>query len=275
MTSRHEQHLSCSNGYSEEQWVDFVLGNLSHAKRQLLEQHLAGCRACRQHVEEWGDLLADHGQLAWSNKAQGTAAALYSAGEQAAEGLEQPYLSEKHMRSLQRHVKQQARWHQLKTKLSEHKYVTGGVAAAVLLLALIFAPQEPAQKKPAHVDQYVLDHEPGAMSFVNAINSARYRVETAEGQNSSGYIWLKDDLSEAFLWLENLPQIGLNDYQAWAISGEQANSLGIIQVVGSEGHLYMDMPLLHPSDLITLTVEPKGGSLSPTSEQILLIVKQK
>lgn len=275
MSRINEQRQICRERYEEEQWVDFLLGNLTHMKRQQLEQHLADCPACRQHVEQWGELLTERGEVMWSSGRQQSNFTAFSDNEPTATDDAANGLPEKHLLSLRRHVKQQARWYKLKKKVSEHKYMSGIAAAAVLLLMLPFMPLKPSSQTPGHVEQYVKHYEPAAVSFVHAIDSARYRVEAAEGQRSSGYIWLKDDLSKAFLWLENLPQIGLNDYQAWAISGEQISSLGIIQLAGSEGHLYMNAPLLNPSDFITLTVEPKGGSLMPTSEQIVLIVKQR
>ena len=260
----------CSNGYREEQWIDFILNKLPIVKRQQLEQHLPSCHACRELVEEWGELLADR-------KEKTSPTVSLHDGEQAKQTADTSYyeLSEKKLHSLQRHVKIQALLHQFGNKAKEYKIVIAGAVAAVMLLVSPFIGLRSTFSTPDHVDQYVQHYEPAAVSFVNGIESARYRVETAEGQASSGYIWLKQDWSEAFLWLENLQYVGLKDYQAWAISGDRASSLGIIQLVGNEGHLYISAPSsLRPTDFITLTVEPKGGSSSPTSKPIMLIVKQ-
>lgn len=267
---------SCSRGYREEQWIDFILNKLPTLTRQRLEQHLPSCNACRELVEEWGELLADRKVLAERKGLTDAAIVAESRGDvQQVTGGSSYELSEKKYQSLQRYVKKQALLGQLGKKAKEYRNVIAGAAAAIMLLLLPFNELRSTFSTPDHVDQYVQHYEPAAMSFVNGMDSSRYRVETAEGQASSGYIWLKQDWSEAFLWLENLQHIGLNDYQAWAVSGERASSLGIIQLVGTEGHLYINAPTsLRPTDFITLTVEPKGGSSAPTSRPIMLIVKQ-
>lgn len=275
MTTIHERsnQLYCTSGYMEEEWVDFVLGKLSHAKRQQLESHLESCAVCRQQMEEWSAILTAKEHMLDAT-GQEQVSSFYK-NEREASTVDAVMPEQKYLLSLQRMVKRQARMHQLKRKLKEQKYILAGAAAALLLLAITLKPLNDKLVTPAHVDDYVLHYEPNAASFVNAVDSARYRVETAEGQTGSGYIWLKEDWSEVFLWLENLPVIERQDYQAWAVSGEVTNSLGIIQTVGSEGHLYIQTPYQHPTDFISITVEPKGGSLVPTSKQIVLIVKQK
>jgi len=270
MTVIHERSNQryCTSGYIEEEWVDFVLGNLSHTKRQQLESHLESCAACRQQMEEWSAILAAEPMPSVSSSSSD----LYAIDKK---HVIADLPDQKHLLSLQRTVKQQARKLHLKRKLKEHKYIIAGAAAALLLLSITLKPLNDKLVTPGYVDDYVLHYEPGAASFVNAKESARYRVESAEGQSGSGYIWMKEDWSEVFLWLENLPVIDRQDYQAWAVSGEVANSLGIIQTVGSEGHLYIQTPYHQPTDFISITVEPKGGSLVPTSKQIVLIVRQQ
>lgn len=268
MTSDHKYN-NCNSHYVEEEWVDFVMGMLSHDKRQQLEAHLEDCLVCRRYVEEWSLIYASNGVEQHSGEADTFNPIM------AVERREQLMPDEKYLLSLQRAVKKQARLKQWKRKLKEHKYMMGGAAAAafVLVMSMLLFNHQPST--PVHVDQYVRHYEPSAASFVNAVDSARYRIEMAEEQKSSGYLWLKDDLTEVFLWLENLPDLEMKDYQAWAMSGQQASSLGIIQRVGSAGHLYTTTSYLHPTDFIMLTVEPKGGSISPTSKQIVLVVKQQ
>src|SRR5690606_13922973 len=150
--------------------------------------------------EQWGQLLTEQEEFVW-RKERAVEQTMDQYMEQTKALTEQ---RERHMRSLHREVKRLAVRYRVMKKMRQHRTVIAVAAAVLMLLALPLHGLKSSVSTVTHVDQYVQTYEPAAVSFVNASNRSRYRVEAAQGKASSGYIWLKDDWSEAFLWLENL-----------------------------------------------------------------------
>src|SRR5690606_34914209 len=94
------------------------------------------------------------------------------------------------------------------------------------------------------VDSFVSSREPAAVTVLRAADTQQYRIMPATGGQSGGYVWLSGDVSEALLLLEGLPLLEQADYQAWAVSGERQDSLGLLKLTGSRGHLHVRSPLL-------------------------------
>jgi len=76
----------------------------------------------------------------------------------------------------------------------------------------------------------------------------------------------------AVLVLEGLPSLPADKtYQVWAIRGSQRVSMGLLQVSGPQpvsASMAMDISTV---DAVAITIEPAGGSPSPTSPPVLQI----
>jgi len=238
---------ACGEGYVEQDWTEYVLGGWDSGRRAAMERHRRSCSSCASAYAEWRMLLAD---------------------EPAAS--EAMYPSERTRRSLLRAVKRRY-W---RAKLFQSP-VRIGLAAGVCGLLLFgmwmrttIDPADPGQP----VDSFVSSQAPDAVTVMQAADTQQYRVMPATGGQSGGYVWLSGDVSEALLLLEGLPMLDQADYQAWAVSGGRLDSLGLLKLTGSRGHLHVRSPLLRGADTISLSSEPKGGSASPTSEQTVLVL---
>lgn len=257
VTARHEiselsdGHDVCAHGYAEQDWIDLLLGKTEVWRRQKLEQHAAGCNVCSALYREWSELLAaDSGDP-----------------EAEKESLE---LSPRLRASLEREV----RWIGLKRKLRRWTLAAAvPVAAAVLLLSLFMnglTGGGPQQQEPYLT--YVERQEPEALKVVQAADTARYRIAAQNGRYENGYLWLSRDSSEAFLLLDHLDGMNGAVYQAWAVVGDRSDSLGVVKLIGERGHLHMKTETLRTADIITLSAEPLGGSIQPTTRQIVLLL---
>jgi anti-sigma-K factor RskA len=251
---------ACLDGYSEQEWADYVLGGLYAGSRAAMTRHLGACAACAGALEEWRLLLA-------AEPIMGDVRQEYGLSTAAEAGPGAIYPGERVRRSLARAVARRS-W---RTKLLRNP-VRYGLAAAVCVM-LVFAAWMRAAVEPAEpVDSFVSSQVPDAVTVVQAQDTLHYRVMPAAGGQSGGYMWLSGDVSEALLLLEGLPFLEQEDYQAWAVAGERQESLGLLKLTGSRGHLFVRSPLLRGAETISLSSEPKGGSASPTSEQTVLVL---
>ncbi len=250
----------CLAGYSEQEWADYVLGGLDAGSRAAMTRHLGSCTACADTCDEWRMLLAAEPVMEHARLEQDADAAA-EAGSRAI------YPGDHVRRSLARAVARRS-W---RAKLL-HSPARYGLAAAVCVL-LVFAVWMRGSIDPAEpVDSFVTSQVPDAVPVMQARDTLHYRVMPAAGGQSGGYMWLSGDVSEALLLLEGLPIVEQEDYQAWAVTGERQDSLGLLKLTGSRGHLFVRSPLLRGAETISLSSEPKGGSASPTSEQTVLVL---
>ncbi len=258
--SKAVQTEICLEGYSEQEWADYVLGGLDAGSRAAMTRHLGTCSACSDVCNEWRLLLAPEPVTAYARQEQGSC----PAGEA---GTDSIYPDDRVRRSLARAVTRRS-W---RTKLLRSP-IRYGLAAAVCVL-LVFAVWMRDAIEPAEpVDSFVSSQVPDAVPVMQAQDTLHYRVMPAAGGQSGGYMWLSGDVSEALLLLEGLPFVEQEDYQAWAVAGERQESLGLLKLTGSRGHLFVRSPLLRGAETISLSSEPKGGSASPTSEQTVLVL---
>ena len=249
--SKEEARASgiCSEGYAEQDWAEYALGGWDAGRRDAMERHRLGCAACAGAAAEWRGLLA---------------ARLGGAAERPATA----YPGERTRRSLLRAVERRA-W---RRRLGPARLGLAAGVCGLLLFGMLargaIHPADPAEP----VDYFVSSREPAAVTVMQAADTQQYRILPAAGGQSGGYVWLSGDVSEALLLLEGLPLLEQEDYQAWAVNGQRLDSLGLLKLTGSRGHLHVRSPLLRGAHTISLSSEPKGGSASPTSEQTVLVL---
>lgn len=85
---------------------------------------------------------------------------------------------------------------------------------------------------------------------------------------ASALVAWNQETTEVFLWVYQLPQPEPDSqYQLWAFVAEQAIDVGVFDVqTGS-----ISMKPLEKAQAFAITLEPKGGSSTPSLEQLLLI----
>jgi len=241
----------CSEGYSEQDWAEYALGGWDAERGAAMERHRLYCEACAGADAEWRRLLAAE------------------TGEGAAHTAE-AYPSERTRRSLLRAVERRA-WRSRLLQRPARLSLAAGVLGLLLFGMLARVAIDPAE--PAQPDvSFVSSREPAAVTVMQAADTQQYRVMPATGGQSGGYVWLSGDVSEALLLLEGLPLLDQEDYQAWAVSGGRMDSLGLLTLTGTRGHLHVRSAHLRGADTISLSSEPKGGSDFPTSEQTVLVL---
>ncbi|MEK3882657.1 anti-sigma factor [Paenibacillus sp. PL2-23] len=239
---------TCEAGFTEQDWIDALIGHADTVRRTALHLHAAECASCQALREEWGQLLSP------------------TTGKN--DGAPEAYeLTPSRRASLRRRVrlKGAGRW------LGRSLLAGSAAVAAVILVAMLMSQDRLTSASDEHLLSYVESQEPAALQLVRASDTSRYRI-APQGEAREGYLWLSGDSREAFLLLDPLARQDGEDYQAWAIQGARRYSLGIVKFAGGAGYLHMKTDLLPYADHIALSTEPKGGSETPSQQRFMLLV---
>ncbi|MHA6531320.1 anti-sigma factor [Paenibacillus sp. BAC0078] len=263
-----------SRHFSEEEWIDWIGNAIQGSKREDMRQHLAECSACRGIYDIWVPLLtapfpaaaeepAVHFEAAEGN---GDTGADYS-GAAAVQNAPAPSLfpPDAVRRKLRRRVRRTG-W---RRRLAELRpaYRRGAAAAAlcgaaVLLLLGLYGTE---QHGSSEQNRYISSYEPQAMAVLSRPETVAYPLDRSQTDQFSGNVWYNGSSQELFVLIENVALGDNRSIQAWAVKGGSRNTLGLVQIEDTKGHLYVKGGHLGEADNIALTVEPMGGSPSPTS----------
>ena len=248
----------CPFGYTDREWADFALGLLDAREAAEMEAHAASCGDCAGRRAEWLRLAPAQGGRPH--------AAPFA-----------PLLPERRRRSLARAVRAIG----LRRRLRGPAIAAAAAAAVVLLTAgllhragIVADPFAPAAPPARHESpgEYLMMREPEAGTVLAAPDTTQFKVAHAFGPAGEGYFWLSGDAREALLYLYGLPDTDLVDYQAWAVRGPHADSLGVLKLGDGVAHLHIRSLLLPDAEMISLSAEPKGGSDQPTSTPTALVL---
>jgi Uncharacterized protein conserved in bacteria len=245
---------SCTLGFSEEQWIDWLLGKQAADSYCEMAKHLNTCSACKEMVAVWQPILAPE-------------AATEGAGLAADNRLP----SDQIRQSLRAHVKRHAVIRQLRHGwTSRSKWAAALVSAVIVIVcaaSLYGSVRQPADQR----NHYVAAHEPEALDFINAPETASYKVHPYNNELGEGYIWFNGDSGEMLVLLDGMIPTRDYDIQAWALEGGSRVNLGLLeQSERKHAHLYVKAGALANASQLALTIEPSGGSDKPTSPDAFL-----
>ncbi|NLC10885.1 MAG: anti-sigma factor [Firmicutes bacterium] len=230
----------------EIEMVDEILGNLPPHRAQILHDHLAGCRSCQKLYEEWRKIL--HEVLA-------------------------DELNNEPSAFLYKRLKKTYRLWSIKRRL--FKPATFWKAASVAVISiLIFALSSIQSKKPLESWKQLPIASENIPSFViNDVNTMEYHINYNKDQcpRVSGIIWINNDRDEVYCFMQNLKNYAENDYQLWLIKPFRRENGGLLQLMDEYGELYLRQRNIQEVQQISISLEPKGGSLYPTTDDIILL----
>jgi len=222
----------------------YVLGCLDEAEDQLVSQHLAGCHLCRT---ELGSFQAVTDQLALAVPEAEPPAELKQRLMERVQGLQpvrpQPVRGRFSLAGMQRFLP------------------LGGLASLLVILVLIVATVSLWQR----VNQLEVLTAPQGMRAI-ALHSSDLTPD------ASGFVVISADGQNGVLIVDQMPTLDTEStYQLWLTRNGQSIS-GALFSVDETG--YRGVRIVAPESLllyssIRITIEPVGGSPSPTGEQIL------
>lgn len=222
----------------------YVLGCLDEAEDRLVSQHLAGCHLCRT---ELGSFQAVTDQLALAVPEAEPPAELKQRLMERVQGLQpvrpQPVRGRFSLAGMQRLLP------------------LGGLASLLVILVLIVATVSLWQR----VNQLEVLAVPQGMRAI-ALHSSDLTPD------ASGFVVISADGQNGVLIVDQMPSLtSEHTYQLWLTRNGQSIS-GALFSVDESG--YRGVRIAAPESLllyssIRITIEPAGGSPSPTGEQVL------
>lgn len=219
----------------------YVLGSLEEEEARLVSEHLDGCYLCRQELESY-QAVAEQ--------------VLLLVPEVAPPSELKP--------SLLQRVQQldQKRLSQAKPPAVPKKLFPAGALAGLVLIVLLAGFAVIFWRQAANP---VLLQGPLGMRAI-----ALQNTDAAPG--ASGFVIVAEDGKNGVLVVDKLPVLDdTQEYQAW-LRKDAAEISGAVFPVDEDG--YRGMRLVSPESLLNysslfVTIEPAGGSATPTGPQVL------
>lgn len=230
-------------GWITEEIIDLILGELPPAKSERLQLHLAACAHCRKQHEKWEAILPEPGSVL-------------------------PLPSHQVRTSLQTA--------QTKRRLRERILRSGswraGAASLIILLLLAVAWVKPWDN--AHRRSLTAADDIEGLSLMSDPQAVVYSVGRPIQYQVSGFVWFNGSSNRMLIVLEGIVPSSERVYQAWTVSRNEYSNIGVLKHTKGRSHLYVEGKQLEQADNIMVSIEPIGGSLTPSMPEMFVISLQ-
>lgn len=241
----------------ETKLVDYVLGHLTQEEEAFIAAHLHNCSRCQQEAAYWQEMFATEASYTPS-----------------------PTLNEK-IRQISQLSQLNNNNKRLKEKRSpKWKYVISMLAATILIAftmnEFIF------QEKPLtneHMKQgYIIAQQEEIPENIYLVEPAanRHDIVTLTNDNINGELWLNKETNEILFLAEGLRPLEAADYQLWVVHADDYWNGQLLHLREGAVRVYYKSPDIKLLKYLKVSVEPQGGSLTPTGPEILYVdLKEK
>lgn len=262
---------------SQEEMVDLAVGKLPLKTRQRLEHHLRLCHECRTQVEGWRRLLYT---LPMREKPS------HRLKRKLFISFLWRFLS---FRSLAATFARFLRFPVYHRKAFLYSFLLFSLLGGTLLLIKLgpsFLPSAgPGERAisgsgersspsplPSSSTQGTFAGYDGIgipiSTFIWDPETEEYDVISVENEEVYGHVWRNLRLQEILLIMEKGSLSSEGDYQVWLKDHHQnAINLGLLSRQKKGAHLYYQGKAMKEGDVMTISFEPKGGSLLPTGPE--------
>jgi len=222
--------------------VDEILGNLPSNSSRALQNHLDRCRSCRKLYGEWLKILKDGMNVEPS-------AFLYKR-------LKNSFLRL-----------------QIRRRLLCPATLLSAASVAVIAVFILAISAIQSNKPLESWKQLPVASEEIPSFVMNDAKTVQYLIEPQNGRlgSANGIIWVNGQRDEVYCYMQNLENNAEHDYQIWLVKPVKKENGGLLRVIDGHGQLYLQQRNIREVEQISLSLEPKGGSLYPTSEDIVLV----
>lgn len=227
----------------------YALDALSPSEAALFEEHLEGCDPCRAEVAEFREVAARLGAQTAEQPPTTLRDRVLTHADRTRQEPPPPTPAQERSGNV--------------TPLRRRRWVSGLLAAAaVALVAGVIGVQvvedEPERQTPVLA-------QPAAEVF-SAADAESVSVRTDNGGTLR--VAVSEERGEMAVDARSLPDPGEGRvYQLWTGHGDEMIDAGVLQPTDTGAA----MPLPEPGDTVNVTVEPRGGSVQPTSEPIVTV----
>ncbi|SDJ05046.1 anti-sigma factor [Alteribacillus bidgolensis] len=228
-------------GWTEEEVVDFIMGNLSEPKAYRLQQHMDRCKNCQDRYGQWQEIV--------DNK-QKTAAP-------------SPMLKKRIDKSVDSLPQRKKK----KRPAVLASAMIASIAIIILLigsgLSTLLTPSQEhnivKQNEDIEYNEIINDPQTSEFEVLPTINTHQDQIK--------GNIWINDRTNEMFMEVEGLTELEEKDYQLWLIDPNERLHDELLQIRYGSNQLYYKGPEMNQVKWIIVSIEPKGGSHTPTGPE--------
>lgn len=277
--------------FTEEQLVDFVMGQLPPGKQARILEHRNHCRFCDVMINEWSELLGRAGlgiSIDYTiSSAQSPAADVVGAaesnldfyassnGERHPQGLShsQPDLLHHPPRRLRGRLMLSFKLRSLCKKWSAHRsrytYGTlGGIAVFMLICGLFtLRPQGWIGGDHGRLERDISQQ----IHLIQSVDTEQYIIEPHPPYYGEGTVWLKRESGEMLIVVDGLHSVVEKDYQIWLEMKNEASSPGILSITHPQGKSYYHGYGAGEAERLIISLEPKGGSRVQTGPEAVWV----
>ena len=245
---------SCKRLYTEQDWIDWLLGSIPEAKHNEMAVHLASCPVCLAHKERWEPIFKE-------NSYTGAYAAESETYPKFSNAPDFQMPSDWIRRKLRFRVRLIAWRRAVGNLMSVRWRWSVALAASFLLLigagyAMIHLNQPTSQW-----NQYVETYEPKALSVMSNPETVSYPIDWGRMESENGRVWYNPDSEEMLMLVGGLVPDKGQTVRVWAVKEGTRNSLGLLQYHANRAHLYVKDNMLSNADNLILTVERQNESM--------------
>lgn len=227
--------------WREEEIADYLLGRMAEEKRRDLQFHLLSCSRCAELHREWSAILEPSEDMPMLTPS--------------------PTLKRRLMRRIS-----YERWFSRRKK--EVKAAIPVRRAAVLflgLMSLFFF-----QRDSGLSDEGALAAHLPNMDIVMDPHTVLH-VASVVPSHAKSYVWVNNTSNEMLILTKGLAPLPETDYQVWFITQDRRSRVGLLRWENGIAQLYFQGGELGLVENIAVSVEPKGGSFTPTSPDAIFV----
>lgn len=229
----------------EMQIVDDILGNLTEEAHRTLHHHLATCHDCRRRYDEWRRHLQDASNTTPSPR-------------------------------VYHRLRRRVRWQYVRRTWFRPAAVMASVASGAtvaLLFAVVslFQTQMPTVSSSSVTESPVLG-TPRPHAIVRDARTVSFPISSQQARSMGvyGHVWINGHTDEMFFRVHGLITDRNHDYQVWLVKAVQRENAGLLQMTGEFAELYTRGQNIREVQFISISKEPKGGSVKPTTPEMIL-----
>ncbi|MCK8485879.1 anti-sigma factor [Paenibacillus sp. MBLB2552] len=273
-----EHESVCLRMYSEQEWIDWLLGTLTEAKHSEMAKHLDTCKFCLGQKTYWQDVLglagADASELDMPGKPTAgepdLSQVMSAEGPNSPEHATTPSMprhdswadavpSERIRRSLRRRVRVIG-WRRRALRLLTVRWKwTVSMAAALMLLVGMGYALDHLNQPEAGWGHYVQTYEPEALPVLSKPDTISYPIAMGRLEPENGRVWYNAASREMLMLVGGLVPDKGQTIRVWIVKEGARDSLGLLQYHANRAHLYVKDRTLNVDDDLELTIEPISG----------------
>jgi anti-sigma-K factor RskA len=250
----------------------YALGALTAVERAAFEQHLAGCEACTAEVAELTEAATRLAEVTAHEPPAGLRDAVLAgiAGTPQVAAVSVPRharlepedAAEPEARAEAADVPVVSRPTSAQAVRTWRSWALAASVAAVLGVGVTWAVQE-QRLGDAREQVAAMQSEQARVEAVLAAGDAVSRTVDATGGGRVTVV-VSPSLDDGVVLLAEMPDPGEENYQLWAITGDEPASAGVLDVGATSGTTFLDD--IGDADTLGVTLEPAGGSPLPTGD---------